>query len=124
MLILICGDRNWNNYIVIENYLSQFPKETIVIEGGARGADSMARSAARYLGMKVIEVPAKWSEYGKSAGPIRNREMLDMGPDIVTGFHNNIEKSKGTKDCILAARKRNVPTYVYNDKGEEISGKI
>ena len=50
--------------------------------------------------------PADWKKYGKSAGPIRNREMLKMDPDIVLIFHDDPKNSKGTKDCVKALLKK------------------
>ena len=37
---------------------------------------------------------------------VRNKKMLDMNPDLVIAFHDDIENSKGTKDCIKEAEKR------------------
>jgi len=44
--------------------------------------------------------PADWSRHGKSAGPIRNRQMLIEGrPDIVVAFPGG----KGTANMIKQA---------------------
>ena len=108
MKILVCGSRTWNNYWVIYDILSKLNRDSVVIHGNARGVDIMAGTIASKLGMKVISVAAEWSKYGKIAGPIRNRAMLNMNPDLVIAFHNNIENSKGTKDCIKEAEKRGI----------------
>jgi hypothetical protein len=34
--------------------------------------------------------------------------MLDMSPDLVLAFHNNIKESKGTKDCVSEAARRGI----------------
>jgi hypothetical protein len=49
--------------------------------------------------MPVIAMPADWANHGKAAGPIRNRKMLDLKPDLVLAFHADLTNSKGTKDC-------------------------
>lgn len=54
---------------------------------------------------------ADWDTHGKAAGPIRNRVMLDEGPDILLAFWDG--KSRGTKDCINAAVARGIPVNVY-----------
>lgn len=118
MKILCCGDRNWTNYHVIKKYLSSFPKNTIIIEGEARGADIISKEIAESLGLMVIKFPADWDKYGKSAGPIRNRQMLDQNPDMVYAFHNDIKNSKGTKDCVTEAIFRNIPVKIITEKGD------
>lgn len=93
--------------------LEGFPKGTVVIEGEASGADTWGRRAAESLGFEVLPFPANWDKYSKAAGPIRNRQMLDEGkPDLVLAFHDDIESSKGTKDCIKAAEQRGIPYIV------------
>jgi len=74
-----------------------------VIHGAARGADTLAGEAAKELGLEVIEFPADWKTYHKSAGPIRNRQMITQDPDFVWAFHDDIRSSKGTKDMIKVA---------------------
>lgn len=54
--------------------------------------------------------PALWNKYGKSAGPIRNQQMLD----IVYAFTYDLENSRGTRDMVLRARKTKIPVILYN----------
>lgn len=108
MKILICGDRDWNDYWAIYDVISKLDRNSLIIYGAARGADTMAGTIATKLGFDVVPFKAKWNLYGKAAGPIRNREMLDENPDLVIAFHNDIENSKGTKDCIKEAEKRGI----------------
>lgn|SRR5215831_2138738 len=74
-----------------------------IIHGAARGADSLAAEAAKELGFEVLAFPADWSTYHKSAGPIRNRQMINERPDFVWAFHDNLRDSKGTKDMVKVA---------------------
>lgn len=113
MKILICGDRYWRDKEAIAESLSLLAdSNTVVIHGGAQGADSLGGEAAKEFGLEVIVVPAEWDRYGKAAGPIRNRKMLDMEPDVVLAFHSDLKKSKGTKDCVKEAEKRDIMTFV------------
>lgn len=114
MKVVVCGDRNWNNYSVIYDVLSKLDRDAIIIHGGASGADSIAGDIAAKLGFKVVRVVADWGKYGISAGPIRNRKMLDMNPNLVLAFHNNIENSKGTKDCVEEAKKRGIDIQIIS----------
>lgn len=106
MIVLITGDRKWSNIERVVDVLKCFPKDTIIIHGAAKGADTIAGLVAKELGLTVREYPAKWSEYGRAAGPIRNKQMYETEkPDIVIAFHNDIENSKGTKHMVSLARK-------------------
>jgi predicted Rossmann-fold nucleotide-binding protein len=49
-----------------------------LLHGGARGADRAIGRAARQLGWSVEVLPADWRRHGRAAGPIRNRELLEL----------------------------------------------
>ena len=109
--VLICGDRDYKHEQKIFDYIQALnPLEDIIIHGNARGADASASTAAKLFGFAIIGFPAQWNKYGKAAGPIRNQQMLDEGkPDLIVYFHDNIKKSKGTKDMVGRAEKAGLP---------------
>src|SRR6185295_7826819 len=92
MKILICGARDWVLRGPIQRRLSllNVNESHTIIEGGAQGADTVARTVALELGFDVITVWANWEKHGKAAGPIRNRKMLAMQPDLVLAFHEDL----------------------------------
>ena len=117
MRVLICGDRDWTDKESIRSNLSSLQDVEVVIEGEARGADSLGREVAEELDIPVIKFPAQWDRFGKAAGYLRNTHMLRYGqPDIVLAFHDNLEESKGTKDMVLQAQKAGVPVRIINHK--------
>lgn len=113
--VLITGDRNWTNKSLIRSILATLPKDTVIIQGGASGADTLAKIAATELGLQVATYHAQWITYGKAAGPIRNQHMIDENPERVLAFHSNINDSKGTKDTIKRAGKAGIPVELYGD---------
>lgn len=114
MRILVCGDRHWKRMDIIERELKKFPHGTIVIEGEAKGADTLGRFVAEKLGFEVIPFPAKWHIYGRGAGPIRNQVMIDDGrPELVLAFHENISESVGTKDMVNRARSNGIKVEIF-----------
>lgn len=114
MRLLVCGDRNWTDLAMIALLINEL-KPTAVIEGEARGADRLARVAARHLNIPVEAYPAQWDTYGKRAGPVRNQLMLDEGkPDLVVAFHDSINTSRGTADMLRRAKLAGVPTKLYS----------
>lgn len=125
--ILVCGDRNWTDYQFIYNelyYIALFEelidfKDITIINGTARGADSLGYKAGKALGCQSARYPANWAKYGRRAGPIRNRQMLESGrPDLVLVFHDNINSSRGTKNMVTIARNANVPVRVFKHESE------
>jgi hypothetical protein len=113
MKVLICGDRNYTNKERIDKFILSLPFDTEIIEGEARGADSIARDCAETRGLKVHKFPADWGKYFKAAGPIRNSQMLKEGkPDLVIAYHDNIKESKGTKNMATISLKAGIPVYL------------
>ena len=111
--ILFCGSRFWTDREAIGGVLKVLPKGSVIIEGAAPGADTIACEESRRLGFTIEHFPANWKRYGRAAGPIRNSQMLKEGkPDVVLAFHENIEASKGTKDMLKQAQKAGLPTFL------------
>lgn len=81
------------------------PTDIVIIEGGAKGVDSVAYDFAVVNYCQIKEYPADWDKYGKAAGFIRNKQMLDEGkPDLVIAFPGG----KGTANMIKLARDAGV----------------
>lgn len=116
MKVLVCGSRNWEDRQRIKDILDIYHERflfTALIEGEALGVDGMARDWAIDRHIPTFRFPAHWGLFGKSAGPIRNQQMLDVGqPDFVIAFHENIETSKGTADMVRRAKKAGIDTLI------------
>lgn len=99
MKIIVTGGRNYNDYDKLAKILSNF-NINLIIQGGASGADSLAKEYAKQNNIPCETIWANWHTYGKSAGPKRNLEMLKKFPDaLVVAFPGG----KGTKDCVNKA---------------------
>lgn len=110
MKVLICGDRNWRDEAAIASCIDALPLGAIIIQGEARGADKIAGRLAAKKGFHVMSFPANWNRYGKAAGPIRNRQMMQEGsPHLTVFFHNNLRQSKGTRDMVKVSVDKGVP---------------
>lgn len=124
VIIVMCGDRNWNNRAVIRNCINNYTTPyDIIVEGGCTGADLLVKQEGLKLGRTVITVNANWRRYGKTAGPIRNKIMMSMKPALVIAFHDNIEQSKGTKN-MLSLAMGNTEWILINSKEEQVDGFI
>lgn len=114
MIVLICGSRTWTDVPTIEDAVAQLPLRTVVIEGGALGADLIGRQAAHRAGLHVATMPALWERFSKGAGARRNRAMLHLRPDKVLAFHK--DNSRGTADMIGAATAAGIPVEVIRER--------
>jgi YspA, cpYpsA-related SLOG family len=86
VVALFCGSREWTDRARIRRDLEKLPPRSVVIEGGARGADRIARQEAHRLGLHVATVSALWDFYGRSAGYRRNEAMARLEPDFVYAY--------------------------------------
>lgn len=115
--VLICGSRHWDKAgpinMLVGGMADFYGAHLVVMHGAARGADSMAASAAARRGTACEAYPADWDTHGKAAGHIRNQQMLDEGkPDVVFAFSDDLAASRGTSDMVRRARKAGLPVYV------------
>lgn len=115
MKVLVTGSRHWSNRVVIGRAISDTPA-TILVHGGARGADTIAGEIARTLGIEERVYPADWAAFGKSAGKNRNLRMLhcehlEKEPiDLVLAFP--LPDSIGTYHMIGLAVKAKIPIII------------
>lgn len=114
--VIIAGGRDFNDF----TFFSQKVKEalvdlnldrekTLIIEGGARGADRMAYRFAKKHNITTKRENAEWNKYGNAAGPIRNKKMAEQG-DVLIAFWDG--QSSGTKNMIEEAEKKGLKLYV------------
>lgn len=107
--VLVCGSRDYDDrdkvYHVLDAYLARIGHTMMVISGGARGADELAREWAVDRKVDHMVLYAKWQLSPKGAGPIRNRRMAAKKPRLVLAFSKDFDNSRGTADMIKVAEK-------------------
>jgi hypothetical protein len=115
VIVLVCGSRTWTDDATIRRRLGQLRGDhhDIIITGGAPGADTIAANIAYRLGLHVATMPALWHVHGKTAGPLRNKAMLALGPDLVFAFTHG---TAGAQDTIDRARAAGVPVEVHGSE--------
>ena len=116
--VLVCGGRNLDAADVwdwLERNLRDALQErfghqawpvTVLMHGGANGADGGAGLWAGSENIKILAFEADWKRHGRAAGPIRNSTMLRDGkPDVVVAFPGG----KGTANMKSQAEEFGVP---------------
>ena len=125
--LLVSGARDWPYEKVLVTALDDIAlklkeKKLVIselVEGGAKGADTMARNWAKTCDLKINTFNADWKKFGKAAGPIRNTAMVKYvsSSGIVVAFHSDITKSKGALSLVGIAKKHNLTVWLVNHKG-------
>lgn len=88
------------------NYLPRFH----MVHGNAHGVDACANDYSISNWVPCTPYPANWSRYGKKAGFLRNKEMLEKGkPDLVIAiFRSKENPSKGTSMMVRLAKAKGI----------------
>ncbi len=108
MKLLVCGSRNVDDYGLIRANLDKI-QPTEIIHGGAFGADSLAHRWATENKIPVTVIKPDWDTHGKAAGPIRNRQMVDICDEVLAFWDGT---SRGTKSTIDYTKSVNKPLKV------------
>ena len=122
--VLVTGSREWDDmqelrYALIHATALRLDSAVIVHGACPSGADAMAAEWAHDYGVPAEEHPADWDGYGKSAGFVRNAEMVSLGADLCLCFvvpcsKRDCEKPKphgshGATHCADLADRAGIP---------------
>lgn len=82
----------------------------VVLSGESGGVDLAAKTMSACLG-RAVEYrgyPARWDDYGKAAGPIRNAKMIAEADALLLIWDG---KSRGSADIRSKALQKGIPVY-------------
>ena len=118
MKIIVAGSRTYKHhqhvYMVLDGIVQ---KSDIVIQGGARGVDSIAAAWARTRGVACRTVQPEWETFGKAAGPRRNAQMAREA-DALVAFWDGL--SPGTGDMIRQMQRLKKPIFFARYDAKEL----
>lgn len=107
---LVAGSRSFNNYFIFYRQLQWYlPKDAIIVNGGADGADQLAAVYAECNGFVYEAYEAQWNRYGKHAATIRNRELAKMITEAIFFWDG---KSESTKELIEFVKQRGIKPLI------------
>lgn len=114
--LIIAGGRDFDDYNLLRDSALSFmkqndidPTEMVIISGAAPGADTLGEKFAQEQNILVKKFPADWKKYGRSAGPIRNRQMAEFGTHCIVFWDG---QSRGTKNMINQCEQVKIPCKI------------
>lgn len=106
MILAIIGSRDFQDYEFMRSSFESFVKSRgmpeKIVSGGAKGADTLAKQLAEEFKIPFEEFKANWKEFGRAAGPQRNKQII-AAADAVLAFP--LRDSIGTRNSISLAKK-------------------
>ena len=123
--MIVAGGRDYSNQNIVNYYIDRVKDvcdsrglNLVIVCGMATGADTLGRNYAISNGLEVLEFPADWNKYGKSAGYIRNKEMGDVADSAIVFWDG---RSKGSKFMIDIMHELKKPVVAISYDGKVLS---
>lgn len=114
MRVAVVGSRHFRDRAYLYFVLDKFQEKhgiSHIVSGGAKGADSLATLYANDKCIPYTVYPANWDRYGKSAGMVRNDQIVH-DCDVVLAFPT--KESVGTWDTIRKAEKAEKEVFILD----------
>jgi len=118
MKLAIIGGRTFVDYALMCKSIDTFCKDqkvTLVISGGAKGADTLAEKWALEHNIDTLILKPDWT-IGKRAGLERNTDIVNEATHLIAFV---MPESKGTWDSIKKAREKGIPTKVIEKNNNQ-----
>ena len=122
MKIAVVGSRSITDKNLVISFMEECHlfnyDDDKIVSGGARGVDTIAENYAKEHKMKTAIFKPDWDKYGKSAGMIRNADIIGKCDKCICIWDG---ESNGTKNDIELCEQMNKPCYILNTStGEKI----
>jgi len=111
MKVIVAGGRDFTNYALVEEAIKISGFEiSQIVSGKAKGVDTLGEVWALANNIPVEAFPADWSQHGRAAGPIRNKQMAEYADALIAIWDG---ETKRTANIILQARNKQLNVFIY-----------
>jgi hypothetical protein len=122
--LIVTGDAEFTDYSLLKRNCDNFIRknvkygENIVVmsAGNKEGADNLGEKYAKERGYRVRRFNPNWNKYGRSAGFVRNREMIRSSDGFIAFTCPYSENSSLTNNFINDARINRLNVKVVREE--------
>lgn len=118
--VLVYGGRDYQDAQKVHEALGKLNKrlgDFLLIQGGATGADRLARDFGILYGFPTVTMHAAWDFYRKAAGLIRNKWMADyLEPTYAVQFPGGT----GTANMRGICDRMGIPVWEPEEQAEPV----
>ena len=124
LALLVTGSRTFANVGQVFEVLDSIRPDRVIV-GDARGVDRMVVAWCNRRGIPCSVFAADWDAHGRSAGHIRNSQMVDAllqlsfrgyAPTAAAFFAMPPnDASPGTAACIRTLRRRGIEPVIHSE---------
>lgn len=111
-MILVCtGGRDHKDMDLVNRVLDHLKPKAVIVGDCPTGVDLFVRSWCKMTNTNFTVFEADWTMYGRAAGPLRNKKMIDFAKKLSTKGSVILVCFKGgagTKNCQEYARSRDI----------------
>ena len=115
MKIIITGDRDFNNYDLLEtkcdNILKNIKERITIVSGTLDGADRIGETYASNKGHLIEYIPPNRYLYGIKANMVRNKDMVALADSAIV--FTNLEKN-GVVHIVDLIKEKGIPHRIIN----------
>lgn len=116
MKIVVAGSRSITNKNLVYQCIEKSNVAiTEIVSGCARGVDSLAEAYAADHDIQIMPFWADWPKHGKSAGPIRNKEMAEYADAAIIVWDG---QSNGAQNMIENMRSVGKRVILWDSRGK------
>lgn len=87
----------------------RYPNVSVLLHGGARGADRLADRFSREQGLRVEVIRPDYKQYAEKLAPLMRNTELVARADAVIAFYGPKGRTGGTLDTVKKALAQNLP---------------
>lgn len=126
--VLVTGSRTWTDthavYAALNAARADHPDLTVVHGAASKGADVIAAVWCRSGRTGVTEErhPAPWAEQPRSAGMVRNQEMVTAGAGLCLAFIADCASPRCARPARTGRMERRTARGVPNSRGYRPGG--
>lgn len=98
MKLAVIGLKEFTDYSQLKSVLDFISGISVIVSGGAPGADTLARKYAHQHNIKFLEFPPDFEKYGNEAKHTRDRSIVEHCDKVVAFWDGKCEGTKYTMD--------------------------